>query len=142
MQWGSIEASVTLPGGKRVEKSALPNITLYNSLHQAIQKSVGGYLFAKQVPVGTYTLVFDQIEDYNTPEPVSIQVGANEVAGPVIGNYQPGSGSLIIDYDTGEERVRLDRIRFWLVGPDGQRTMYPKPVKLKIILILMDIELN
>lgn len=74
----------------------LPRITLRDCHGDIRIKSSTGKLISHSLSPGKYTLVFEPIAGYRTPEPVSIELAADQIAGPITGNYiknLPGQGT-------------------------------------------------
>jgi formylglycine-generating enzyme required for sulfatase activity len=82
------------------------------------------------VEEGQYTVEFPFVEGYDGPGETNIlgRFHVTEKNSPleIRGEYISLSGTLMVKYNTGSQRERLDRVRFWLVNEDGMRVMYPK----------------
>lgn len=74
---------------------------------------------------GRYTVLFQPIEHYESPEPLVCVVNPNMTTGPLVGAYTKSAGSLEVSYSTGQDSERLDRIRLWLTDANGTRRMIP-----------------
>lgn len=82
------------------------------------------------VEEGQYTIEFPPIEDYEGPGKSNIlgRFNFRKSGSPhnVIGKYSKAKSRLIVRYNTGNKRERIERIRFWLIDKDLKRSMYPK----------------
>lgn len=65
----------------------VPLITLLDSRGEVRTKSAKGKLITHSLPPGNYTVIYEPISGYNTPDPISIRLSADQIAGPITGNY-------------------------------------------------------
>lgn len=65
----------------------VPLITLLDSRGDVRTKSAKGKLITHSLPPGSYTVIFEPIPGYNAPDPISIKLSADQIAGPITGNY-------------------------------------------------------
>lgn len=79
--------AVTQLGSANVEKQ--PAIFLKNSMGLLIAESHSGKLSVQDLIPGNYSLVFESLPGWITPEPVYFTVRPNEAIGPIYGNYVP-----------------------------------------------------
>lgn len=124
-QWGGVECTVALSPHSRVQE-VMPKMMLTNSDHQVLASSDTGRLFSETIPPGKFVITFEEVDDFYTPEPIEVEIVAGEIAGPFHGQYRIAKGGLTVHYDTGPMQERIDRIRFFLTTPRGERWMYPK----------------
>ncbi len=79
---------------------------------------------------GQYTVEFPQVENWDGPGKSSVlgrfNFGIKHSPYDVVGRYSSKLGNLLVKFDTGYKKERLDRVRFWLVDSMGERIMYPK----------------
>lgn len=45
--------------------------------------------------------------------------------GPLLASAEKGLCTLVVTYSTGEDQIRLDRVRFWLISDRGDLRLYP-----------------
>jgi formylglycine-generating enzyme required for sulfatase activity len=98
----------------------LPHITLLDSRGNVRTKSSKGKLITHSLPPGKYTVTFEPISGYRTPDPVSVELSTDQIAGPITGNYiknLPGKGAkndvavIITNYpDGGRSNVIINQI--------------------------------
>ncbi|MBA3816322.1 MAG: SUMF1/EgtB/PvdO family nonheme iron enzyme, partial [Parachlamydiaceae bacterium] len=65
----------------------LPMITLRDRKGDVRAKSTTGKLITHSLAPGNYKIIFEPIAGYNAPEPVSLELSASQIAGPITGNY-------------------------------------------------------
>lgn len=124
-QYGGIEVRADVPDGI-ARYGFHPVISLENHEGKVTASSDSGTLSVRTLPPGHYTVYFSENEHFEAPSPLRVEISPNEVVGPFEGRYEAARGELVVTYDLGEVHDRLDRVRFWVQGPDGQREMYPK----------------
>lgn len=64
-----------------------PLIKLLDSQGNVCTKSKTGKLITHSLPPGSYTVNFESIAGYRTPDPVTVELSADQVVGPIAGNY-------------------------------------------------------
>lgn len=64
-----------------------PSIILKDHGNQIFAQSTEGILNAPHLLPGKYTIVFEPIQGFNTPEPQTISLTPNKAVGPVVGIY-------------------------------------------------------
>ena len=82
IQLGSLEASIRLPRHNHQVQSDYPAITLKDRNQRVVKTATGGYLYAQNLSIGHYTLNFEPMEDFETPDPIRVHIKPNETAGP------------------------------------------------------------
>lgn len=122
---GGCEALVDfVPPEKR--PAVMPRIVLQDVSGKILMESVNGKLLAKNITPGKYIITFSEVDRYVTPSAKTIEIEPNAVAGPFVGIYEKEISRVIVTYDTGEKKERIDRVRFWLIDDEGNREIYPK----------------
>jgi formylglycine-generating enzyme required for sulfatase activity len=123
--YGSIDASYGFQP-RDSQKYDLGLMTLKNAEGEIVAESSTGKLRNETLIPGMYTIEFDEMNRFYSPEPVNVYVGPGEFVGPVSADYQLAKGHIDVTYTTGPLQERLDRVRFWLIDENGERVMYPK----------------
>jgi formylglycine-generating enzyme required for sulfatase activity len=126
LQYGSVYAYANFQD-ENPNRDLKAELCLKDQYGKIIEGSVNGKLKGEALLPGVYSVEFSQIEGFVTPEPIVVKLAPGQQIGPVMGTYLPAKGSLFITYRTGSQGERLDRIRFWLIDPEGKRTMLPRP---------------
>lgn len=85
-RYATLKAKASLPS-EAAEKQ--PILTLHNQQGMVRAQSVTGKLVVHYLVPGSYSLTFEPIEGYQTPEPVELNVTAGMEIGPLIGTYVP-----------------------------------------------------
>ncbi len=129
VQYGGVDVLIDLAESELFPQHP-PLITLEDPTGRIIQESSEGYLKTKELFPGQYVLQFGPTEGYFAPDPITIDVFPNKMAGPFVGVYEQDHNFVAVTYDTGPHSDRLDRVRFWLVDSDDNRTIYPKDNQL------------
>src|SRR5262245_16265467 len=44
---------------------------------------------------------------------------------PALDAKEKGQGTLVVTYGTGEDSIRLNRVRFWLISTQGAYRLFP-----------------
>lgn len=122
-RYGGVEATVEL-APTDMPPEQLPKAQLLTEEGTVVATSENGYLLTLDLLPGRYELRFEDLPQFNTPEPIAFDVKNSQVKGPFISRYEPATGHLKIRYSTGEDKERLDAIRVWLTDDRGQRTLY------------------
>lgn len=66
---------------------APPMITLRDQTGEISAQSTSGNLVTHRLAPGNYTLVFEPLNGYRTPDSVNVLLTTDQVCGPIIGNY-------------------------------------------------------
>lgn len=72
---------------EHIELKKAPVISLQDKNGQIRAQSNAGKLVAHSLEPGNYTLVFEHLTGYRSPEPIAITLTADQISGPIIGNY-------------------------------------------------------
>ncbi|MCB1135730.1 MAG: hypothetical protein KDK78_05635, partial [Chlamydiia bacterium] len=123
-QYGKVTAYLDLPKAA-IEQRRVPKITLRDGYQRVQKESSTGVLEVNDLIPGEYLLCYEALEDCVSPDPVKVKIAPDTTVGPFIGKYDMRTGTLVVDYGTGPKQERLDRVRFWLIGEQNHRTMYP-----------------
>ena len=125
IRYASVKASIELPPSSQSNKLS-PHIFLYNEKGERVASSSKGLLNANQLFPGIYTVEFEALGQHFTPNPYTIKLEAGEQVDNIIGRYFLGTGNVVVTYNTGPKRERIDRVRFWIIDKQGNREAYPK----------------
>lgn len=121
-QFATVTAEVTGP-----EKGVS---TLQDGEGNMVARSEKGFLHVDTLIPGTYTLQHTKVSGWKEPKFERITVAAGQVLGPLQVQYERSTGDLHLVWATGDQAERLERVRFWITGPDGKRQMYPKDLEI------------
>ena len=119
-QFGSVEAYVKLPPLDK-PVAEIPNMTLFDEAGRVVATSEAGYLFQPALVPGVYEVQFEAIDSFSSPEPATVIVMANEVTGPITGEYGMAGGHLKVRFTTGDEVEQLESVSFWVTDENGHR---------------------
>jgi formylglycine-generating enzyme required for sulfatase activity len=119
---GTLEASIDISPGAKIN----PEMFLVDSSGDVVLATEEGSFSSVSLRPGDYTLTFKEIAGFVTPKDIDFTIAPNELSGPFVGEYNREVGTVVVTYDTGPRKDNLDRIRFWLVDSEGNRTMYPQ----------------
>jgi formylglycine-generating enzyme required for sulfatase activity len=103
-----------------------PIITLSDENGKVIRQSSEGQLSVDELLPGNYKFSFAELDDFETPKDIDFNLNPGENKNFPIIEYVAINSLVIVTYDTGPLKERLDRVRFWIVDPQGNRKMYPK----------------
>lgn len=112
--YGALEAMVTVPFD--LDSSDLPTVTLTRLMDgEVVAHSSSGLLIAENLIPGDYEISYGEIDSYATPRNQVVTVEADTVTEAPTAAYRLGTGTLVLRYDTGPAKDRLDAVRYWLV---------------------------
>lgn len=131
-QYGSLEASIDFTKGPVPRQ--LPQIYLKDRYNNIYVRSDEGRLLVEDLTPGKYTVEFQEVEGYLTPKKQEIRLDPNEFIGPIVGEYELATGSLVVNYFTNPQQLYLNDISFVLKNeygsvvelPEGVETVYDK----------------
>lgn len=72
---------------EHIELKKTPLITVQDGDGEIHAHSKSGKLVAHSLVPGDYTLVFEHLPGYRSPEPIAIHLTADQISGPIVGNY-------------------------------------------------------
>ncbi|MDF2549102.1 MAG: hypothetical protein K0S07_169 [Chlamydiales bacterium] len=104
----------------------MPRIDLFDSEGRQVQSSTTGKLRFDQLTPGKWSLSFEEVRDFETPEPIVFEAKPQQEIGPLVATYRLGKGTLNVTYDTGPLKERLDQVRFFLIDAKGRKQMFPR----------------
>lgn len=85
-RYATVKATIsTIP--ENCELKTMPIITLRDKFGHACAHSKTGKLVTHSLAPGMYTLDFEPLSGYHAPDPVTLELAADQISGPVIGNY-------------------------------------------------------
>lgn len=79
------------------------------------------------LPPGTFTLEFSPIKNFKTPDPIVVALDPDQERIIPLEKtlYEEERGNLVVEYFTGSQKERLDKVRFWVKDSKGNTEFYP-----------------
>jgi formylglycine-generating enzyme required for sulfatase activity len=121
--YGGVDVSLHFP--QRRVGGLVPQIQLKDRVGRTIELSETGDLNARDLAPGRYEIAFEEVQGYDTPESIFVQVERDAVSGPYFGTYNLAVGAMVVNYDTAHRADLLDKVRFWVVNENNSGAMYP-----------------
>ncbi|MCB1134980.1 MAG: SUMF1/EgtB/PvdO family nonheme iron enzyme [Chlamydiia bacterium] len=103
-----------------------PKIEVVDVEGRLVASSEEGSLALQDLPPGDYHILFEDLPYCKQPAPIHVHIDPSEVKEPINWVYEHAQGSLLVTYDTGYSRIRLNDVAFTLIDEEGNEHRYPK----------------
>ena len=111
---------------RKKEEKPQATVFVYNEKNELVNRSSVEHFTAGSLRPGKYRIHFGEVKRWKSPEDMVVKVRANEIVGPIKSEYTYSTGNFNLEYDTGKEKERLDKISCILIHESGNQITIPK----------------